>query len=73
MKLRVSFAEAVAHFVRLGFTVTPGPRMGEVTLTRREEDYETTIVWPTDQLQPIAQISQAFRFRNALVRMGEAG
>jgi hypothetical protein len=68
MQQKVTFAEAVAHFQRIGFEVTPGPRPGEVTLIDRRDDCISTIVWPQEVLQPIAGVSQTFRYRNALLR-----
>jgi hypothetical protein len=72
MDQRPTFADAVAHFQRIGFEVTPGPRHGEVTLILREEDSVSTTVWPQEMLQPIAEISRSFRYRNALLDMAAA-
>lgn len=68
MEHKLTFAEAVAHFQRIGFEVSPGPRLGEVTLIDRRDDSICTIVWPQEVLQPIARISQGFRYKNGLLR-----
>jgi hypothetical protein len=72
MNQQVTFADAVAHFQRIGFTVTPGPRIGEVTLSLDQGDAISTTVWPQEMLPPIAQVSQAYRFQNALLRLAPA-
>lgn len=69
MEHKLTFAEAVAHFQRIGFEVLPGPRLGEVTLLDRRDDSICTVVWPQEVLQPIARISQASRYNNGLLRM----